>query len=370
MDHDLLIVGAGPVGSVIAERASSQLNLKCIVCDIRNHIAGNCYDFYNKKNVLTHKYGPHYFRTNDINILNYLKNFSYFHKADYVIKSFSNNKLYQFPINLNTLNQVFNSNLKNENEAKKLLNSKIIKLKKINNFEDYLLSNVGRELYELFYKNYTIKQWGISPKLLPAGIAKRVPIRFNLDNRYLSEKYQMMPSAGFTEMFSNMTNHKNIKLLLNTDYFKIKDKIKPKLATVYTGPIDKFFNYKYGRLGWKSLNFKFDTYKAKFKQDFVQINYPNNYKFTRKVEVKHVTKQENNYTTISKDFPIKKGDPYYPINTEYDKKLYLKYLNLTKKLQDVYFVGRLAEYTYINTDEAIGKGLNFINDLKIKMKTL
>lgn len=361
MDHDLLIVGAGPVGCVIAERASKLYGLKSIICDTRNHIAGNCYDTKNSKEILIHRYGPHYFRTNDYSLLNYLKKFSKFHDAKYEIKSSVNNKLYQFPINLNTLNEVFDAKLNNENDAKLFLKSKSLKLSKVSNFEDYLLTNVGKELYEFFYKNYTTKQWGISPKNLPADIAKRVPIRFNLDNRYLVEKFQVMPSSGFTSMFKNMIDAKDIKILLKTDFFKIKDFLIPKLATIYTGPIDKYFNYQYGKLGWRSINFKFETFKKNYYQKYVQINYPNSFNFTRKVEIKHVTLQKSEYTTISKDFPNNSGDPYYPINTKKDVEKYKKYLLLTKKLKNTFFIGRLAEYTYINTDQAIKKGIDFSN---------
>lgn len=362
MTIDILIVGAGPVGIVAAERLAN-LGFECLLIDKRNHLAGNCYDTKSKYNVLYHKYGPHYFRTNDIKLLNYLKRFSKFHNADYYVKSYLNKNYFDFPINLNTLSKFFNIEL-NPKSAQKLLKTISLNIKNPKNFEEYLLNTIGRDLYDSFFKNYTLKQWDIDPRQLPISVAERIPLRMNYDKRYVNEKYQLMPSQGFTNMFTNMTHHKNIKIELNTDYFKIRDKIKPKLFTLYTGPIDKFFNYKYGKLNWRSLKFKFLDIDGNFGQKHLQINYPNNFKFTRSVEVKHITHQKSKYSLISREYPKSEGDPYYPVNSPKDKVLYLKYLKLVKNVKNIYFKGRLAEYTYINTDQAIQKALDFVSSIK------
>ena len=362
MLFDVVIVGSGPVGCILAERLSSQLKLKCLIIERRNNIGGNCYDVHSKSGILYHKYGPHYFRSSNIELINYLKKFTKFHNANYEVKSYVNSKLYNFPINLTTLNEFFNTDLDASN-MKKLLKKKRIKFDKLDNFENYLLSKIGKDLYESFYKNYTLKQWNIHPSLLPASVAKRIPIRFDSDNRYVNEKFQIMPSKGFTEMFNNMLDSKLITIKLNTDYFKCKN-LNPKYFTIYTGPIDKYFNYKYGKLGWRSLKFKFEEHKTKFKQPYVQINYPNDYKFTRKVEIKHVTKQNHNMTIISKEYPTYGNEPYYPVNTIEDKIKFKKYLKLSKSKKNVHFVGRLAEYTYINTDQAMERALNLFEKIK------
>lgn len=365
--YDCIIVGAGPTGCVLAERLSNILNLKVLLIDKRNHIAGNCFDYFNKSGVLVHKYGPHYFRTNKLKILNYLKKFSEFINGNYVVKAYVNKALFDFPINLNTLEQFFNKKF-NRNSARKFLQKIKTRIKKPKNFEDYLTNQVGKELFNNFYKNYTIKQWNKSPRQLSVDIAKRIPIRLNRNNKYVNHKYQLMPKKGFTQMFGKMIDNKKIKVLLNTDFSKIKDKIKYSNFLIYTGPIDNFFKNKYGKLEWRSLIFKFKNYKKEYNQKNVQINFPNNYKFTRKVEIKHVTGQKINKTTISTEYPSSEGDPYYPIMTKSNKKLYEKYKKLSKNLEskNIFFAGRLAQYTYINTDEAIERALKLF--LKIKKK--
>ena len=243
-----------------------------------------------------------------------------------------------------------------------------IKKRKIKNSEDYILSKLGKEIYENFYKNYTIKQWGIHPRNLNKSVVGRLPIRFNRNPYYVNQKLKVMPKKGYTNLFKNMTKDKKIEILLDTSYEKIKKNIKPNLATIYTGPPDVFFNYKYGKLDWRSLDFKFKTYKKKLVQECVQINFPNEHKFTRKVEIKHVTKQKSNYSTISYEFPKSKGDPYYPINNKKNMNLFKKYKKLIDKLEkeNIYFEGRLASYRYLNMDEVIEAALNLFKRLKIK----
>ncbi len=366
---DVLIVGSGPVGCVLAERLSNDLNLKCLIVEKRDHVAGNCFDLKNNKGLLYHKYGPHYLRFKNKKTFNYLSKFTKWIKGDYIVKSYVDKKLYNFPININTLEKLFNLKFKTIEEAKKFLDKKKIKIKSPKNSEEFILSQVGKEIYEKFYKNYSKKQWGIHPRLLNKSVLGRVPIRLNRDNFYVNEKLKFMPKDGYTAMFKNMISNKNISIKLNTDFKKIKKNIEYKIL-IYTGPVDEYFDYKFGKLEWRSLKFKFESFKKKYLQECVQYNFPNDFKFTRKVEIKHVTKQKSNYTIISKEYPTKHGDPFYPINTKKNSVLYLKYLKLVKKLEkkQIYFEGRLATYRYINTDEVIENALSLFEKIKKKFR--
>ena len=365
---DLLIVGAGPVGCVVAERAAKIKKWSSLIVEKRNHIAGNCYDEINKKGLRIHKYGPHYMRFKKRKVFNYVSKFTKWIKGNYIVKSSIKGQLYPIPINLDTIEKFFNKKFKNKDEAKQFINTLKIKKKKIKNSEDFILSKLGKEIYENFYKNYTIKQWGMHPRKLNQNVVGRLPIRFNRDPYYVNQKLKVMPKTGYTKLFENMTKDKKIEIALNTSYEKIKDKIKPNLATIYTGPPDIFFNFKYGKLDWRSLDFKFKTFKKKKIQECVQINFPNDHKFTRKVEIKHVTKQKSNFSTISYEFPKSKGDPYYPINNKKNINLFKKYQKLIKKLEkkNIFFEGRLATYRYLNMDEVIESALNLFKKLKNK----
>jgi UDP-galactopyranose mutase len=365
---DILIVGAGPVGCVIAERCSAVMGWKCLIIEKRNHIGGNCYDKKNSYGILYHKYGPHYMRFKKKKIFNYVSKFTKWIKGNYIVKSSINNILYSIPINLNTLEKFFKKKFSSSVEAKKFIRSKQITIKKIQSSEDYILSKLGKEIYEKFYKNYTIKQWGIHPRDLGSEVCGRLPIRYNRNDSYVNEKIKVMPKYGYTKLFKNMLNNSKIRIVLNTDYFKIQKKIQPKIATVYTGPIDLFFNYIYGKLEWRSLDFKFKTINKKYFQKYVQINFPNEKNFTRRVEIKHVTKQKSKFTTLSYEYPKSLGDPYYPINNEKNKKKFNKYkklINLYEK-KNFFFEGRLAQYKYLNMDEVIENALLLFSKLKKK----
>jgi UDP-galactopyranose mutase len=364
----VLIIGAGPVGCTVAENLSRK-SYKIDLIDSRKHIAGNCFDYKDKYGVLVHKYGPHYFRTNNKIILKYLSKFTKWIPGKYIVNSYVDGKYYDFPINLNTINKFYNKNFKSA-EAKKFLKKISIKQIKKDNFKNYLLSKIGKELFEKFYKNYSIKQWGIDTSQINSSVAKRIPIRFDKNKDYIKAKYRFMPKDGFTFMFNKMISNKNINVILNKKYRHSSKDLKNYDFVVYTGPIDAFFNYKFGKLGWRSLKFSFTTYKKKFKQHCLQINYPNNFKYTRKVEYKHATGQKSNYTTISKEFPIAGGDPYYPVSTKADKKILFFYNELKKiyEKKGIFFGGRLADYKYINTDEAVDIGLTISNKILRKNK--
>ena len=367
---DVIIIGAGPVGCVLANKISTELGLNCLIIEQRKHVAGNCYDEKNNKGVLYHKYGPHYLRFKSKRIFKFLSNFTEWIPGDYIVQSYVDKILYPFPINLDTLEKFFNIKFKSKNDAINFINSKKIKIKNPKNSEDLILSKLGSEIYEKFYKNYTIKQWGIHPRKLSSSITGRVPIRLNRDPYYVNEKLKFMPKHGFTKMFETMINNKNIKLCLNTNFFKIRNNVKFSKFMIYTGTPDKFFNFKYGKLNWRSLNFKFETYKKDFIQNSVQYNFPNDYNFTRKVEIKHVTKQKTSYTVISKEYPNSKGDPYYPIINDQNLNKFNKYKKLIDEAenQNIFFEGRLAQYKYFNTDEVIERALDLFNILKNKYK--
>lgn len=357
---DLLIVGAGPVGCTIAERAAEVKGWKSLIIDKRDHVAGNCHDCINFHGQLVHKYGPHYFRTSYEDVFSYLSKFTSWIPGHYIVKSSVKNKLYPIPINLTTLEEYFDQKL-DEETAYKLLHSLRVPKENPKNSEEFILSRLGKELYEDFYLGYTLKQWDIHPKDLDPSVCGRVPIRLNRDESYVNATYKVMPKDGFTKMFSKMIESKNICFKGNTNYEDLKKIIIPKIATVYTGPVDEYFNYSLGRLPWRSLKFEWKTYKENLVQPCVQINYPNDHKYTRSVEIKHVTKQNINTSTVSYEYPQSVGDPYYPVPQPASSELYLRYKQLaeeTFRKEKVYFVGRLAEYTYINTDEAIKKGLD------------
>ena len=359
MEKDLLIVGAGLSGCVAAERAASQ-GLTSLIVDKRNHIGGNCYDEYHTSGVLIHRYGPHLFRTNKKEIVDYLSQFTTWIEGDYRVESYTKGQYYPIPINITTLEKFFCKTLDRDSAATLLHSLKgIYYCQDPKNSEEFVLSQVGRELYEAFYLGYTLKQWDMHPKDLAPSVCGRVPVRLSRDCRYVDHKYQIMPEHGFTRMISNMIKRREISVLLNTDYTKVK--IKPKLATIYTGPIDEYFNYCFGRLPWRSLNFEFKEYNTEFRQHCLSINYPNDFLYTRSVEIKHCTKQKHPSTVVSYEYSKSLGDPYYPVPSESSAELYEKYKRLAEKeeKEKVVFLGRLGTYSYIDMDTTIEQALAF-----------
>ncbi len=358
---DVLIVGAGPVGAVAA-REFAESGLQCTVVDKRNHVAGNCYDEIDAAGVLIHKYGPHYFRTNDKAMIDYLGRFTEWIAGTYIVKSSVGNKLYPFPINLDTLELFFDKHLDAEGAEALLDSLRTTYDHEPANSEEFVLSRVGQRMYDSFYLGYTLKQWDKHPKDLAASVCGRIPIRYNRYDRYVDHTFQVLPKEGYTAMYQRMLAHPNITLQLGTDYFSIKDHIHPKLATLYCGPIDLYFDCRLGKLPWRSLEFEFRTYDQEYVQPCVQINYPEReIPHTRTVEIKHATGQKLARTTVLYEYPRSVGDPYYPIPAPEPHRLYLEYKTLAEletRMHKVYFAGRLAEYTYINMDQAIERGLS------------
>lgn len=358
--YDAIVVGAGPVGCVLAERMASEMNWKVLLLDKREHVAGNCFDTYHESGVLIHRYGPHYFRTNSQELLDYLSRFTEWIPGDYFVKSSSGGELYPFPINLLTLRQFFKRPDLDAEEAEALLESEREPIADPQNSEEFVLSRVGRKMYEAFYLGYTLKQWDIHPRDLAPSVCGRIPVRLNEDSRYVDHKFQLTPKEGFTALFSRMIEHPNITVQLGTDYSSVRKSIQPQHLTVYTGPVDEYFDFRLGKLPWRSLEFDFVKMDKEREQPCVQINYPNEHGYTRSVEIKHVTKQEHSQTVISYEYPRAEGDPYYPIPRPDNQQLYEQYKALAEAEtgeNNVYFCGRLAEYKYYNTDEVIERAL-------------
>jgi UDP-galactopyranose mutase len=365
-DVDLLVCGAGPVGCVVADRAANVLGWKVLVIDRRPHIAGNCYDTRHRNGVLIHQYGPHYFRTNDSGLLRYLSRFTDWHPATYEVKSLVRGQLFPFPINLTTLEQFFGRSL-DAASAERLLKELRYPIAVPANSEEFVLSRVGRELYEAFYLPYTLKQWGVHPRELHPQVCGRIPVRLTRDARYVDHRYQVMPRRGFTALFARMLDHRKIRVLLDCPFETVRSLIRPRRATVYTGPIDEYFGCRLGKLPYRSLQFEFVSYATTYRQPCVQINYPSDSPYTRSVETKHVTRQSHPETVISYETPLATGEPYYPMPTHQGMALYQRYRQLAEeetRRRRVFFCGRLAQYRYFNTDEVILEALQCFDEIR------
>jgi UDP-galactopyranose mutase len=358
---DYLIVGAGFAGSVLAERLAAGSNKKVLLIDRRNHIGGNAYDCYDNCGLLIHKYGPHIFHTNSADIFNYLSKFTEWRQYQHRVKACVDGRLVPIPINLDTINQLYGLSLTPQG-MKDFLANVAEKKEKIATSEDVVVSTVGRELYEKFFRGYTRKQWALDPSELDAQVTARVPVRFNRDDRYFTDSYQAMPARGFTKMFENMLDHPNIKIMLNVDYREVMDEISYE-SLIYTGQIDEYFDYQFGPLPYRCLEFKHETHHKPVFQEAPVVNYPNEYAYTRVTEFKYLTGQEHPLTSIVYEFPKAEGDPYYPIPRPDNAALYKKYHALAEQNPDVHFVGRLATYKYYNMDQVVGQALTVYSRL-------
>lgn len=357
MKYDFLIVGAGFAGSVMAERLASQLNKKVLVVEKRNHIGGNAYDEYDENGILVHRYGPHLFHTNSEKVFQYLSRFTEWNFYEHRVLAKLDDEYYPIPINRTTVNKLYKLNLSTDDEVKMFLDSKKEMRHPINNSEDLIVNQVGYELFEKFFKYYTKKQWSLESKELSSSVCGRIPVRFNTDDRYFTDKYQFMPKHGYTILFNNMLNNKNIEVRLNSDYFDAVEDEKFNFL-IYTGPIDRFFNFEYGKLPYRSVRFEFQNYKIEKYQPASQINHVGKQeKFTRSVEYKQITEQKAESTTVSIEYPQIEGEPFYPIPTTEHKELYLKYKTKANTLKNVLFCGRLAEYQYYNMDQVVANTL-------------
>ena len=352
---DYLIVGAGFAGSILAERLANQSGKKVLIVDRRNHIGGNAYDHYNEAGILVHKYGPHIFHTNSRDVFEYLSHFTEWRRYEHRVLASVDGQLVPIPINLNTINKLYGLKL-NSFELEKFFESVAEPKDSIRTSEDVVVSKVGRELYEKFFRNYTRKQWGIDPSELDKSVTARVPTRTNRDDRYFTDTYQAMPLYGFTRMFENLLNHPNIKVMLNTDYREIREMI-PYKEMIYTGPVDEFFDCRFGKLPYRSLDFKHETLNESIHQTAPVVNYPNEHLYTRITEFKYLTGQEHSKTSIVYEFPKAEGDPYYPVPRPENAELYKRYKALADATPNVEFVGRLATYKYYNMDQVVAQAL-------------
>jgi UDP-galactopyranose mutase len=363
---DYLVVGAGFAGSIISERLARVGNQNVLLIDKRHHIGGNAFDHYNGEGILVHKYGPHIFHTNSREVFEYLSQFTEWRSYEHRVLARVDGQLVPIPINLDTLNQLYGLSM-NSFEAQTFLESVAEKRKETLNSEDVVVNRVGRELYEKFFRNYTRKQWGLDPSELDATVAARVPVRVNRDSRYFTDTYQSMPSRGFTRMFENMLDHPNIKVLLNADYREIKSSVRHK-RLIFTGPIDEYFDYRFGKLPYRSLEFKHETINSAVFQPAPVVNYPNEHLYTRITEFKYLTGQEHPKTSIVYEFPRAEGDPYYPVPKKENDLLYKRYKTLADATPDVRFLGRLASYKYFNMDQVAGQALATFAKMQREMK--
>ena len=359
---DCIVVGAGFAGSVLAERLASQLGQRVLIVEKRKHIGGNAYDCYNDDGILIHPYGPHIFHTNSADIFEYLSRFTQWRQYQHRVLASVDGQLVPIPINLDTINKLYGLSLTSF-EVEKFFESVAEKVEHVKTSEDVVVGKVGRELYNKFFRNYTRKQWGLDPSELDAAVTARVPTRTNRDDRYFTDSFQAMPLHGYTRMFEKMLAHPNIKVLLNTDYREVVDML-PFKHMIYTGPIDEYFNCCYGKLPYRSLEFRHVTVPEERVQPAAVINYPNDYAYTRVTEFKQLTGQTHHKSALVYEYPRAEGDPYYPVPRAENAQLYRKYEALAEATENVTFVGRLATYKYYNMDQVVGQALATFKRLK------
>jgi UDP-galactopyranose mutase len=352
---DFLIVGAGFAGSVLAERLASQDGCKVLVVEKRPHIAGNAYDHYDDAGILVHKYGPHIFHCNAAEIYEYLSRFTAWRSYEHRVLASVDGQLVPIPINLDTVNRLYGMNL-TAFELEAFFASVAEPKERLLTAEDAVVSKVGRDLYRKFFRGYTRKQWGVDPTELDASVTARIPTRTNRDDRYFTDTYQVMPRHGYTRMFERLLAHPNIHVLLNTDYREIVPYI-PFREMIYTGPVDAFFEERFGKLPYRSLEFRFETLDTPSYQSVGTVNYPNDYEFTRITEFKHLTGQRHPQTSVVREYPRAEGDPYYPVPNAENNERYKRYQALAEQTPDVHFAGRLATYKYYNMDQVVAQAL-------------
>ncbi|MGM9508517.1 UDP-galactopyranose mutase [Larkinella sp. GY13] len=360
--YDFAIVGAGYAGSVLAERLASQSGKKVLVLDKRPHIGGNAYDYYNEDGILIHLYGPHIFHTNSPEVFGYLSNFTEWRPYEHRVLASVEGQLLPIPINLDTVNKLYGKNFTSE-ELGEYFKTVGEPVEDIKTSEDVVVSQVGRDLYEKFFKYYTKKQWGVYPSELDKSVTSRIPTRTNQDDRYFSDQFQSMPLHGFTKMFEKMVDHPNITLMLATDFKDVKDSLSYD-QLIYTGPVDEYFDHCFGKLPYRSLQFEHKTLNEEWHQPVAVVNYPNDNAYTRITEYKHLTGQEHpTKTSITFEYPQSEGDPYYPVPMPENAELYRKYKQLADQQQNVYFVGRLGTYRYYNMDQVVAQALTLYKKL-------
>ncbi|HUR35145.1 MAG TPA: UDP-galactopyranose mutase [Vicinamibacterales bacterium] len=352
---DYLVIGAGFAGATMAERLAAHGGKKVLICDKRPHIGGNAFDHYDQAGILVHKYGPHIFHTNSSDVYRYLSRFTEWRQYQHRVLASVDGQLLPIPINLDTVNRLYGTS-HTSFELEQFFERVAEPVAQVKTSEDVIVSKVGRELYEKFFRNYTRKQWGLDPSELDAQVTARVPVRTNRDDRYFTDTYQVMPRFGYTRMFERMLAHPNIMILLNADYRAIEGTI-PHSEVICTGPIDEFFDYRFGRLPYRSLDFEFETRNVDVAQPAPVINYPNDNAYTRVTEFKYLTGQEHSKTTLVYEYAKDEGDPYYPVPRPENAALYRQYQELAAATPGVHFLGRLGTYKYYNMDQVVAQAL-------------
>ena len=358
--YDTLVVGAGYAGSIMAEQLASRCGQRVLVIDRRDHIAGNAYDYYDEHGVLVHQYGPHIFHTNSDKIVDYLSRFTEWIPYEHRVLAKVDGKNVPIPINRTTINELYGLGLSTDEEVEEFLAERAEHVDYIRNSEDVVVAKVGRELYEKFFRGYTRKQWQRDPSELAASVCARIPIRTNTDDRYFTDSFQNMPAEGYTAMFERMLDHPGIEVSVNTDYYDVADDIDYD-HLVWTGPIDRFFDNRFGALPYRSLEFELHnepTPDGELLFPAGQMNEPGeDVPYTRRTEFRHLTRQKHESSTYAIEYPRTEGAPYYPIPNDETRALYKKYEALAAELPEVTFVGRLARYQYLNMDQVVGQAL-------------
>ena len=361
MKTDVLVVGAGYAGSVVAERLASA-GKRVVVVEKRPHVGGNAYDERDEHGVLIHRYGPHIFHTNSRRIVEYLSNFTGWRPYEHRALACVDDKLLPIPINRDTVNGLYGLDLR-EDDLKAFLERVREPRSPLLTSEDVVLNAVGRDLYEKFFKNYTRKHWGLDPSQLGAGVTARVPVRTDRDGRYWTDEFQGVPREGYTRMFETMLDHPNISVELGVDFREIRARIRAR-RLVYTGPIDAYFDHRFGRLPYRSLRFEHvHLPDVPRHQPVATINYPNEHDYIRVTEFKHLTGQEHLGTSLVREYPRSDGDPYYPVPRPENQALYGRYRSLAAREKDVTFVGRLAQYRYYNMDQVVAAALKAAEEI-------
>jgi UDP-galactopyranose mutase len=359
--YDVLVVGAGFAGSVMAERLASQAGLRVLVIDRRRHIGGNAFDEYDEHGVLVHRYGPHVFHTNAEKVWQYLSAFTAWIDYEHRVLAMVDGKTLPMPINRTTLNELYGLSLRTEDDVAQFLAERAEPRERMETSEDSVVARFGWDLYEKFFRGYTTKAWGMDPRELHAQVCARIPVRFNTDDRYFGDSFQRMPAEGYTAMFARILDHERIDVGVGVEYVDVKDEVDYS-HLVWTGPIDELYGYRFGKLRYRSLEFETrsqPTPDLGLVQPVCVVNYPAiEVPYTRITEYRHMTGQlRHDWTTLHVEYPRVEGDPYYPIPHAENRELYKRYEALSEQEGGVTFVGRLARYQYLNMDQVVGQAL-------------
>lgn len=370
---DILAVGAGISGATLAERYA-EMGKKVLILEKRDHIGGNCYDYIDENGILVSKYGAHLFHTQHEEVWKYVNRFSKWYPWEHKVLAKVDHQLVPIPVNMDTVNRIFNLNLSSEKEMEQWLETNRVPIKNPKDGREAVLSKIGEVLYEKMFKHYTKKQWDKYPEELDASVLNRIPVRTNRDDRYFSDKYQALPEKGYTKIFEKMLDHPNIEVRLQVDYFDVRESLPEFEKIFYTGPIDQFFDFKHkvkGDLEYRSIRFESETLEQEYFQNNSVINYPGpEVDFTRIIEYKHFGNQISDKTTIVREYSTDEGEPYYPVLNEKNLKLFKLYQAEAENHPDIHFVGRLANYKYFNMDQAFKNALDLFHSLENKKELI